>query len=311
MRNKIWYLISILFCSMFLISCSSLLKNNEGIFGKSQKTIGKLTEQYHNINNQIAQTDSDKLTHIGSWSRGVERSLDAATNKEPAITTAQQINQRVEELANKPDTDELKQVYKIVDTLLTNQVAGQALLEKKDKEIIRLENNIAGLNQQKQDIMKEYAAVSEANAAKADQYKATLGQMDKWFGLGAVVYGLKKLIISAAWGIGIFSVVFLILRLLSATNPIAGAIFGLFEQVVSWGVKVIQYLFPKAVNLAGFVAEKTYETTRSALVKTVDAIETSKLKGVDVSPITNEAAASMDTDHKNIISEIKTELNYK
>ena len=102
--------------------------------------------------------------------------------------------------------------------------------------------------------------------------------MDSWGGLGAVWYGLHKFIVRMAWVLGIGGVLFFILRILASSNPIAGAIFGIFDQIGSWMVNTISVIFPKALSIAGNVTTEVYNGTKSALTSIVDSVETVKLQ---------------------------------
>jgi hypothetical protein len=311
---------------ILLTGCRGLLSKNEGVLGKSSKNIAAATENVRSIDTKLAETDQDRLTHIGAWSKGVEYSLDKSTNTEDkAISTAKVINTRVEELANKPDLNELKQVYKIIDSFLTNAVEGQKLLDKKDKEIIELQNSIASLDKDKKDAIKEYADIAESNAAKADQYQATLKQLDSGWGLSAVWYGLKKFATHIAWIFGIGTVLFIILRVLATTNPIASAIFGIFDQMGSWFIHTIAALAPKALSVSKLVEQKVVDDYKVVVTKLVDTVEQLKAShpsvpsGTSVGPTVQSLSPSViaQTTISNltptqlaIVNTTKSALNY-
>ena len=306
-----------------LMGCSSLLNSNEGVLGKSSKTTATAAADIRAINTKIAETDQDRLTHIGAWSKGVEYSLDKSTNRdEPAISTAKTINTRVEELANKPEMAELKQVYKIIDSFLTNAVEGQKLLDKKDKEIVKLQNNITELNQEKQDAIKVYTQIAEANAAKADQYKSTLQQLDGNWGINAIWYGIKKFISRIAITLGILAVLFIVLRIAAASNPIAASVFSIFEMVASWLINTIKSVFPKSIDFSKLVPHTTFDGYKTTLHKVVDAIESVKSKEatlkkadatkcISMDDLSNEIAKSFDAADSARVDEAKKDLLWK
>lgn len=302
------------------ITGCGLLHKNTGIFGKASKSQEAAKVEYQDINVEIAKKNDEKLTHIGAWAKGVEHSLDATTNKtDPAITTAQTINQRVEELANKPDLQELKQVYTIVETLLTNQVAGQKLLEKKDKEIIKLQQSITDLNQDKEDAIKKYAAIAEGNAAKADQYATTLKQLDSGWGLSAVWYGLKKFITHIAIALGIFAVLFFVLRIAAASNPIAGSIFSIFEVAASWVINSIKSIFPKSIDFSKLVPHHIADGYKSTLKNIMDEVlllenqQRTNPTGPNITldQLLVNIEKNLNDQDKINVTEIKGELNWK
>lgn len=303
--------------------CSSILKNNEGVFGKAQKKDAEIDARIHQIEGSQAQSSIDKLAHIGAWSKGgVEHSLDQIkTNVPPEVEVAKKMNERIEALAGKPDFNEVKEIENIVDKLLsqviTTKEEGEKALARKDKEIDKLETQVKQLNQQREDEIGNIMVQADLNAQKVDQYKATLNQMDNWFGLGAIFYGVKKFIVSAAWILGIGSILFLILRVLSTSNPIAGAIFSIFDQVGSWFVHTIAMIFPKALSLAGNVSTKLFNSYKSVMSKFVDAVQTAKLtaqssgKEPVLKDVLTELEKTMDTNEKAIVNELKKSLNWK
>jgi len=196
--------------------------------------------------------------------------------------------------------------------------------------------------------VSNYVKIADKTAATADQYKSTLGEMDSWGGLGAIWYGLKRLFVRFIWIFGILLVLYLILRFASLSNPIAASIFSIFSRIGSWFVNIIEMLVPRAASKAGFIAQKTYNTTKETLTKVVDAIEQEEIKHkiqtdtiakvVDVvkqpvkpllsipttetiitsvvppvstvQPIKEELSKVMDTEHKAVITNIKKQLLY-
>lgn len=318
MKTFLSFSLSIVIVATMLTGCG-LLHKNVGIFGKASKTQEQAKAEYQSVNEDLAKKNIERLTHIGAWAQGVEHSLDASTNKtDPAVTTAQTINKRVEELANKPDLEELKQVYKIVENLLTNQVVGQKLLEKKDKEIVQLQNSINELNQDKEDAIKKYASIAEANAAKADQYSATLKQLDSGWGLAAVWYGLKKFVTHIAIGLGIFMVLFFVLRMLAASNPIAGSIFSIFEVAASWLINSLKSIFPKSVDFSKLVPTHISDGYKATLKNVMDEVlllEHQQKTNPTVSNITLDQLVvniekNLNDQDKVNVEEIKRELNW-
>ena len=318
-----------------VIGCNSLTKNNEGVFGKSSQKVAHIDANVRHVENAQAQSNEDKLSHIGAWSKGgVDYSLSQIkTNVPREVTVAKEMNARVEALAGKPDFDELKEIESIVDSLLS-QVAeirnkGEKELAEKDKEISKLEEKVKNLNYQREEEIAGAFAQANEVALKADQYKATLNQMDSFFGLGAIFYGVKKFIVSAAWILGIGSIVFLLLRAFASTNPIIGSIFSIVERMFSWIIHTVKIIAPKATAVAGLVEGKVFDGYKSTLHKIIDAIETIKdrqlaiVKAANgsgtptvtatsvIQEILDEAGKSMNESDKDRVSEAKKELMWK
>ena len=260
------------------------MDNNQGVFGKAQVTNEKADTKIRVVENQQAQANEDKLVHIGAWSQGgVEHALNKITNEvPPEVTVAKEMNARVEALAGKPDFKEVELIKGIVDDLLsqvqTTRVEGEKALAQKDKEIAAIQAQDKQLITQRENEIASCVNSVRCQRQGADQYKATLNDMDKWGGLGAVWYGLHKFIVRMAWVLGIGGVLFFILRILASSNPIAGAIFNIFEQMGSWAVNTISLILPKALSIAGNVSTEVYNGTKSALTSIVDSVETVKLQ---------------------------------
>src|SRR5579862_7145651 len=321
MKNKfVWGFLSAL-ALITIVGCSSILDNNQGVFGKAQKVNQKVDTQIRATENQQAQANEDKLAHIGAWAEGgVEYSLDKLTNAPQEVTVAKQMNARVEALAGKPDFKEVEGIKGIVDDLLSQvdktREDGEKALAAKDKQINAIQESDKKLDAQRESQISAALQQADANAKVADQYKATLSDMDKGGGLGAVWYGLHRFVVRAAWVLGIGGVLFLILRLPASANPIAGAIFAVFDQIGAWMVSCISVIFPKAVSLAGNVATSTYNEAKSALTTIVDSVETVKLQAsssgqpVTIQTLLNTAELSMTPADKALVENIKIQLGW-
>jgi hypothetical protein len=294
--NKLYIGFLIIGIIPFITGCSSV----KGIFGKSSTKETIARDKIIQVDDSISKANTEKLNQIGQYSYGIS----IVSNVPPPATV---LNDRISSLSNPLTVEDKKSMKEIVNELETNNFK---LLLKKDKVIKDLQNSQISLINAKEDAINNYIKLAGATAMQTDSLTAALKEYQGWFGLKAVVKGMGQFIKSSMWFLAIGGILFVILRLLATANPVAGALFSLFEQIVSWGVKTIQWIFPKAVSMAGFVAEQTYATTKSALVKVVDAVEIAKLKGINVSPIKEEISKTMDTTHKDIISSIKQELNY-
>ncbi len=321
-NNKFFYGFISAIALILAVGCSTLLDNNEGVFGKAQATNQKADTKIRVVENQQAQSNEDKLAHIGAWSQGgVEHALNQITNDVPKeVVVAKEMNARVEALAGKPDFKEVELIKGIVDDLLsqvqTTRVEGEKALALKDKQIAVIQAQDKQLDAQRENEIASALQQSDVNAKVADQYKATLNDMDKWGGLGAVWYGLHKFIVRMAWVLGIGGVLFFILRILASSNPIAGAIFNIFEQMGSWVVNTISLVLPKALSIAGNVSTEVYNGAKSALTSVVDSVETVKLqekasgKPATIEDLLNAAEATMTPADKAQVEKIKLELGW-
>jgi hypothetical protein len=322
MSKNFLYCFVIAACLTLLAGCSTVFDNQNGIFGgKAQTSEREVTAAIHQTETAQAQSSIDKLKHISAFAKGgVEYSLNQDTNPTPQVTVAKEMNERVEALAGQADFNEVKGIQTIVSGLLSNQkdqeVAASKALAEKDKEIAVIQSNDQKLVAQKDQEVKQAILVANQDAQAADKANQTLSQMDRWFGLGAIWYGIKKFVISAAWVLGIGSVLFLVLRLLASSNPIASAIFSIFDQAASVVVKAVSSVFPKAVSLAGNVATTAYNDVKGTLTTLVDSIETVKLQSsssgqpASIETLLNTAELSMTPADKQLIENIKVELGW-
>lgn len=327
MNNRFFYGFATALCVLALIGCSSILKENQGVFGKSSKKTAEVGAKIRQTENMTAHANEQRLSSIGAWAEGTQYSLEKIkTNTPPEVTVAKEINDRVKALADKPNFKEVEEVKAIVDNLLSQiekeKQAGAKALAAKDKEITKLQESMGEITNAREQEIANALAQANLNAQAADQYKATLNQMDAWFGLGAVFYGLKKFVISSLWILGIGGIIFLLLRAFAATNPVVGAIFAIFEHIFSWVINTVRVIAPKATSVAGLVPIQAFNGYKSTLYKIIDAIEVVKERqsaavkagatpNSTIDEIMAEASKSMNQDDKDRVNEAKKELMWK
>lgn len=313
---KIRNVITIVLLAFTLAGCG-ILGKNKGIFGKASTAENKAKSRIEMVDNAAAKVNVQRLDKIGAFASGIDYLFQKDTNQSREAAAAKALNERVIGLANKPDFKEALEIVSMADQMVANQVNGQKALAEKDKEIEDLGLSVKDLQTRKEQAITSYIKLADKNAALTDQYKETLGQMDSFFGLGAIWYGIKHLVVRLAWILGIGSILFLVLRIASMSNPIAASIFGIFNQVGSWFVHGIAVLFPKALQLAGNTATTVFNAYKGTLTKIVDAVQIVKDRAtVSGKPATiedylNEAEKSMNSDEKAIVEEIKKALNWK
>lgn len=297
--------------------CSGLLGKNKGKIGKESQKTAAIAEKINELEQKSSNINEQRLTSIGAWSDGVDYSLQKETNKSPAVSIAQDLNERIAALANKPDFEEVKAIHKIIDTLITNQINGEKLLVSKDKEITSLTKAIEKIETDTEKQIKKAFEMSEVNAAHADQYKATLSAMDSFFGGGAIWYGLKKLVTKLAWFIGGGLLLYVLLRIASNFHPIAAAAFSIVNTIFGIIIKMVQGVAPKAAQMAGFIETRVFNEYKGTLTHVIDAVQMMKEKeklGVDITMdmLMNEISKTVDSKaDEDRIDEIKKNLNWK
>jgi len=288
---------------MGLCGCSTV----KGIFGKSASKESVARAEITMVDTATSKINTKKLDIIGEYSYGIK----LVTNAPPAVID---LNERIGSLANQPTIEAMKEMEKLVSQLITNN---NNLLLKKDKQITELQKNQIKLNLEKETAVNKYIELAGETAMKSDTLQSSLNQMNQWGGLGAIWYGLKRLVVRLAWGLGIFSVIFIILRVASMSNPMAASVFSIFSKIGSWFIGMIEFIVPKAAEMAGQTATAVFNAYKSTLTKVVDAIqmarERAKAAGKEpnINDVLDEVAKSMNTDEKAIVSELKKALNWQ
>ena len=310
--NK-FFLSSILSITLILSGCGTV----KSIFGKNVKSEQKQAIKIEQVENAIANNSTSKLKEIGKLSWGIQYDLqNISTNSEPYIFTARDLNMRILSLSPTPLIEDINAMRALVDEMNKQSELATKLLREKDNVITAIQIDATNLEQQKDKEIAKYMSIAQATALKADTVKAELDKMNSWFGLGAIWYGVKRLIISSMWVLGIGGILFLVLRIASTSNPVCSAIFGIFEQVVAWFINAIKFIFPKALQFAGQVSKEAYAATQSLLTKIIDNVQNLKQlqekSGHDITlkELFIELDKSMDSKEKDMISAIKKQLGY-
>lgn len=311
--NQFIILVSII---IMLTGCNTI----RGIFGENSTTIDNQAQKIDTIDTKIANNNKDKLTQIGIFSYGVSYALNSATNFSPEVNVAKDFNLRVMSLSTTPAVEQMKKMQETIDNLLSNleseRAKGKKQLGQFDATISKIQVDSGILLANKDIEIKKYMNLAAEMALKTDQLQSKVNEMDRWFGLGAIWYGIKKFVVDSMWVLGIGGILFLILRLLAASNPIAGSIFSIFEKIASWGINIISIIVPKALDYAGHISKEVYNKTSIILRKIVDNIqaikELEKKTGKDITlrEVLTELDKSLDNSEKDAIDQIKKELGY-
>lgn len=289
--------------------------------GAAARTEEKNRAKIVNVDGQIKQNTSQKLDVIAELAYGTDYALSKVNDPPREVSVAKDMNRRIVSLTGSPTIEKMKEMQATIDKLTAQleieRSKGQKALNEKDKEIQQLQNEAKSLDTLKDAEIRKYMQAAQEMAANADAYKAKLGEMDKWMGLGAVFYGVKKFVIGSMWILGIGGILFIILRIASFSNPLAASIFSIFSTMGSWVIHTIEFIVPKAVETAGHVAGGLFNKYQSTLRKLVDGIQLvrdraeAKGENPNVEEVLDEVAKSMNTEEKEIINEIKKALHWK
>ena len=305
----------ILIASLTILSSCTLFSNGPATT-KEEKGRAKI----ENVDNQLSANIANKLNVIGELAYGTDYALGKMTNPPIEVSVARDMNQRVESIAGSPSVENMKEMQRTIDKLTSalemEQKEGKILLDIEDKKLTALQNETTELISKKEAEVQNYMTVAQLAASKSDVLKVELNKMDAWGGFGAIWYGVKSLIVKSMWAIGISGVLFIVLRIFAASNPIAGAIFSIFNVVGGYVIKAIGAVVPKAIEFSGHIATSAYTDMKGILTKIVDNVQSLKdmqtKLGHDITlkEVFGELDKSMDTVEKDVIDKIKKDLGY-
>ena len=303
-----------------LTGCSSIIQPSKQI-DDNQKIIAKEEKKVDATIVEIGKNDTGKRIQTSTLAQGIQYSLNQVTNPPIQVDTAKSLNERVVSIVGSPHIDEINRIKATVDLLNSaveeERKKGLELLAKRDELINKLQKEKVELNEQYDDQILQLTDKAKEVAKEADQNKAVLDTMSGMFGLNAVFWGLKKFVFSALTAIIIFSVVFIILRLLATVNPIAAAVFSIFDMIGSLFISLFKGLTPKAFEMNDFVHKDKVDEFKSPLVKIIDVIQELKEKQKDstdkIYPLTEilkRFDKEMDSHEKDLINGILKEQKW-
>jgi hypothetical protein len=135
----------------------------------------------------------------------------------------------------------------MISNLISNNVVGQRQLRDKDREIIGLQEEETYLVKSKDTQIDKLSELSKAVALQADTTKNELDKYTGNWGINAILLGFKSLFIHLMWTIAILGVIFIVLRIAAASNPIANLCFGIFQQLAGIVIGMIEKLIPSSI----------------------------------------------------------------
>jgi hypothetical protein len=317
--KKLSYIISIISC-LFLLSCSTLGPTKQ--VDDNKKKLDKEEKKVDNTIDELDKNSKQKKIQTATLAAGIQHSLSTVTNPPTQVKTAKDLNERVISIVGTPHIDELNKIKQMVDLLnsavIEERKRGEKMLAEKDEIINKLQKETSELKDQYDTQMWNMNDKAKEIAKEADATKATLDSMSGMFGLNAVFWGIKKFFFSALTGIIIFSVIFLVLRVLAMVNPAAGAAFSIFNMIGSGVLSLVKGLTPKAFELANFTSKDAVDKYKSPLIKIVDTIQELKEKQKDtpdkeypLKEILTKFDKEMDGHEKDLINQILTDLKWK
>lgn len=301
----------LIFILLFVTGCKTLNVD------KVQKTKDGLAS----TRVEKAKNDDEKLQAVSTLAAGTEYSLKAVTNPPVQVKTAIDFNSRILSITGNPNVDDLNKIKQITDLLNSEiekeKVKGIKLLKDKDAEILLLQTREKEIKDKYEAQIKGLEEQATQVAKKADKLQVTVDEVNSYLGLGGVFYGLKRFFTLGITGIFIFLILFMILRFAAATNPIAGAIFSIFEHFAAGAISLIKGIAPKSVDFSNLTSSFEFTRYKTTLDNVVDTIEhmknIEKKAGVTytLKDLGTELDKNLNDSDKMLIGELKLINKYE
>lgn len=293
---------------ILIIGTSCISTSNTKKIQDRKDTIANLRESYN-------KNSEDKLVEIASLSAGTDYALSKVTSPTVEVETAIDLNERIINIAGNPDINEVEKMKELVDLLTSsiesNRRIGESKLKQRDSTILQLQlelNEIDSKYSEQIELLKKEATIV---ALKADKFQETVDEVNSYMGLGGIFYGLKKFISNGILIILIFVAIFIILKFAANSNPIAAAVFSIFEYIGGYLIAAIKGIVPNSAKCVNLVESK-YKT---ALTRVVNAVETVKTKNptldIPLSEILSSFSSHLNIEDKNVIAQLKQDLKNK
>lgn len=249
--------------ALTLTGCSTV----KGIFGKNSTKEAKSAAKVELAQSAISQNTDDKLDVISGLSFGTDYALSKETNASQPVIVAKELNSRVENIAGLPPLDQQKQMWLLIDDLIsTNQnlvKQGNDVLLNQDKQIIELQSQTKELKDNKDKAIVQYMNLANATAMQSDTLSSELKSYQGFWGLSAIAKGIWSFGSHILWVLIIGGSLFLILRILADTYPPAGIVFGIFSKIGSVIIQAVEYIFPKALQEIELIAKNDYDALKT------------------------------------------------
>lgn len=315
MKNTSKHLIIWTLIALTLTGCA-MFRNPTKNQDKIEKKVGAIQE----VKDLTAKNTDKTVGQIQSLSFGVSYALNKTEDTNAPVNIAKELNTRVLSLSGMPSVSEINFMKHLVDDLTSQldaeRVRGESALAAKDKELINLQKIKVDLSNQLIKKQTELGIAAEAVSKGADKDANQLAEMNRFFGLGAILYGIKRFVTSSLIAILVFVVIFFVLRVAASTNPIAKAVFGIFETVAGFAVNCIRGLIPGVVSASKLVPQVQYDEYKSTLCKMIDVIQDLKSteektgEAVSLKSIRQEFSIRLNDSEKELIRKCKKDLNW-
>jgi hypothetical protein len=256
-RLKLFTVLTLTVTSLlFATSCSSV----KGIFGKAATAEQQSAQKITLAQDEIYQNKGDQMSQVSQFSYGTGYALNKVTNKEPAVVAANELNTRTLNIAGLPNLANQETMSTLVDELLDPTLVAKAkfTLSQKDQEINNLQSQAIELQANKQKAINDYITLANATALKVDTLSSTLASYTSYWGLGGVALGLWSFAKHILWVLIGCTILYIALRLLADTNPVAAAVFSIFTRIGSLAIQLVEYIAPKSIQELELVSSEAY-----------------------------------------------------
>lgn len=264
MRKRI---LSYFLALILLTGCSSL----PTIFGTSSKSLAKQEQKIELVDSSLSKINKQKLEDIAILAKGTDYALTKVTNPPRAVIVAKDVNQRViSEAGYSPSIVKFNEMQKMIDNLLLTNQNGMQELWKRDKAIESLINSEKTILATKEKELGKLNDLARKAASQADTTQNELTKYQSYWGLGGVFFGIKSFATHVFWYGLVGTIIFIILRVASYANPIAAAIFGIFQSIGASLIHVIEILIPQSIatlNDAKDTVNKVADTINDTIRK--------------------------------------------
>lgn len=225
-------------------SCSTL-----HIFGKNSANIQKAANKIQQVEDKQSQLNVNRINDMTVLAMGTDYALNKENSPSKNVEVAKEVNKRViSEGGYSPTIDQIKSMQQMIDELVVSNKNGIAALKLKDIQIEQIQTQQKALVQERDTEVEKFQTIAAQTAQKADDTQNELNKYTAYWGLGAIALGLKTLFLHLLWGTVIFTVLFIVLRALSLTNPFAAAIFGIFQSLGATVIHLIEMIIPASVD---------------------------------------------------------------
>lgn len=253
------------------------------------------TTRTADVTTPIINNKTERLQLIGALSDGIDISADKKD-----LPAVKDLNAKIDTLAEKPTPKQVDMVVKSLDNAkdaealkqrISKLVDEQRKLEQQQLELIdQLSNTVTTLRNEKKSIQSEL-----------DELKNPIN---------AIKYGITTILRRFAYGLIGFGIVFLLLRIFAASNPIVGALFSVFSHTVAAIIKGLSAVFPKLLEHLQVVKQDVAEAKSSVFSKLVDEISSMKNEQ-SIAELKDALAKRFDESDKRQVYAEERDLGYK